>query len=452
MSLALRTAARELYDLRARNPAAFEDALGQLPEAHLRRLLTCWQLYARPNQLRPPDSLPIWLRSCGRGEGKTRSGAEETLDLCETWGADYRGIVLNKTIGDCRKINVFGESGLVACARRRGYDLRYHREDGIVYHPAGGQLFMCTPEKPDGPRGFQCNHFWWDEISSSTHAEETWMNLIYAWRLPAPLGWKRLATVTSTPKSNAITHKLIHNLKHRVTVTYGSTFDNIDNLDEDFRADLQEYEGTKIGRQETGGEYLGAMYSTFDQDVIHRNRMTRPGPLARCVVSVDPSIDDAAAADDAGIAVVGSDHQYRPHAYVLHTEAVGSHREWPRRAVRLFVEHNCGAVVAEINQGGKMIVDAIRSAADELSEQLEREIVIPVVPVWSSTSKQARAEPVGLLYEQDRIHHIGIHKAAEKELTGWAPGAKSPNLLDAIVQGVSHLLLAEKLESLRGYA
>lgn len=443
----IRDVAIGLRRLRASHgDGVFDAALDRIDPADLDLISRTWQIWAREAQLRQPDYLDIWLRSCGRGEGKTRAGSEERLDLMEDWGPQYAGMVLNKTIGDARKVNIQGPSGIMRCAERRGYTMRFVKHDRMVYHPLGGVLYIATPEAPDSPRGFECNDFWADEISSWVNAIETWGNILQAWRVPPPAGQRKRGLVTTTPKPNPIMFQLMTGKKYRsmVTVTFGSTEDNYSNLSPDQRDVVDFYRGTKLGRQENEGELLSLAGATIDQDTIDQFRADRhPTDLVRRVVSVDPSIDSKATSDDAGIAVVGVDGQERAHAYILDAYSEGDFRAWPRRVVESFLEHDCDCVIAEVNQGGGMIADAIQVAAEQIGLELGREIVVPVQSVWTKESKKARAEPVGALYERGRVHHVGVFSAAEKELSSWVPGMDSPNIMDAIVQGVAHVILGD---------
>ena len=63
--------------------------------------------------------------------------------------------------------------------------------------------------------------------------------------------------------------------------------------------------------------------------------------------------------------------------------------------------------------------------------------------VWASQGKYARAEPVSALYEQGRVHHVGLFAALEDELCDWVPGEglPSPNRLDALVWALTELML-----------
>ena len=65
---------------------------------------------------------------------------------------------------------------------------------------------------------------------------------------------------------------------------------------------------------------------------------------------------------------------------------------------------------------------------------------VPLSSVHASRSKQARAEPISLLAEQGKIHHVGNLDKLENELCLWEPGSgESPNRLDAFVWAITYL-------------
>lgn len=426
--------------------ASFDDICFELDSRTLMELTSCWQLHARHNQIRPKLSKPVWMVSAGRGFGKTRLAAEETLDICEDWGKSASIVIASKTIADVRKVMIGGESGLVACAERRGYQMRYVPSHSMVYHPGGGVLYLVTAEKPDMARGLQCNYFWLDEVSSWQNAVETFNNILFSWRLPCP-GGKR-GIITTTPKPNPITQLLFKKMDEQVTLTFGATRDNADNLDSG-TVDLLEslYQGTKLGRQELEGELLEGMGACVDLDTIHKFRRDKePADIVRRIVSLDPSITGEEESDEAGIFVLGVDGQPVQDAFILadYTLDTASWSEWARATVQAFVDFDCDCVIAEVNQGGHGVLEAIQVEATKMSQELGREIVVPVRPIWAKKSKKARAEPVGALYERGRVHHVGLYPKLEEELTEWIPGMPSPNRMDAVVHGVSHLLLGDK--------
>jgi phage terminase large subunit-like protein len=75
---------------------------------------------------------------------------------------------------------------------------------------------------------------------------------------------------------------------------------------------------------------------------------------------------------------------------------------------------------------------------------------VPVTPVHASRGKYLRAEPVALLYEQGRVHHVGAFPDLEDELCDFGPGGlssgRSPDRLDALVWALTHLMLQRRPE------
>ena len=63
--------------------------------------------------------------------------------------------------------------------------------------------------------------------------------------------------------------------------------------------------------------------------------------------------------------------------------------------------------------------------------------------VRATRGKATRAEPIAALYEQNRIYHIRPLTALETQLCDYIPGitSKSPDRLDALVWGLTDLLL-----------
>lgn len=418
---------------------AQEQLLADLDPILLQQLANTWQLHARPAQLRPANCAQIWVIKSGRGAGKTRSGAEHTLDLCEDWGCALSGAIVSKSIGDVRDVMIEGVSGLAACARRRGYHIDYVVNRSIVNHPSGAKLHVMSAESSEFGRGPNLNYFWADEVGAWPKAALSRMQqFLPAWRMPAPThDGKPIATITMTPKPNAITRWLLRSkeMEDKCTVVTEHTVANAAHIDASALLDI--YKGTKLGRQELEGVLLDDEGAILDQDTIHRNRVHSPPEFERVVVAIDPAVTDRDTSDDTGIVVVGEADK---HAYVLadYTMPSASAAKWAARAVRAYQEHDATAIVIETNAGGDLLRPNIDVAADAEG------IFCNVIPVWAKLSKRARAEPVAALYERNRVHHVGHFPELERELTGWVPGAPSPNRLDALVWAVSNLLLGDK--------
>jgi phage terminase large subunit-like protein len=64
--------------------------------------------------------------------------------------------------------------------------------------------------------------------------------------------------------------------------------------------------------------------------------------------------------------------------------------------------------------------------------------------VRASRGKYTRAEPVAALYEQGKVHHVGILPELEDQLCTWTPGDASPDRLDALVWLLTELMLGNR--------
>jgi phage terminase large subunit-like protein len=176
----------------------------------------------------------------------------------------------------------------------------------------------------------------------------------------------------------------------------------------------------------------GAMWT---EELIERSRerfMPSSAPL-RCI-AVDPSVAENPR-DECGIVVVAStaEHDlYKRQAWVLEDASVlGSPDVWANQVVRMARKYGC-PVVAEVNQGGALVRNAINTI----------DPTIKVLEVHSKQGKALRAEPITMAYEQERVHHVGTLTDLETQMITWIPGeGKSPDRVDALVHGLTALLI-----------
>jgi phage terminase large subunit-like protein len=296
---------------------------------------------------------------------------------------------------------------------------------------------LYSADEPERLRGPQHDGAWCDEPASWRYAEDAWDML----QLGLRLGGDPRAVVTGTPKPV----KLVRELAKAPTtvVTRGSTYDNAPNLAGPFLAAIKaRYEGTRLGRQELHAEILddveGALWS---YGLIERARVrTSPITWLRTVVAVDPSGSAKATADEAGIvcvrlAMCACQGEPAPHAFVLEdVSGRYSPDEMGRRAVELYHRRACDRLVAEDNFGGKIIEDLIRL--------VDRRVAYRAV--HASRGKIVRAEPVAALYEQGRVHHVGMFERLEDEMCGYTPSTPtSPGRMDSLVWALTDLMLGE---------
>ncbi len=435
-SLAERPQLAEL--LRTLGAEQRNELLAGFTENELRELLHDWREWRRPEQAPPAEwgDKPVWFIKCGRGWGKTRTGAETVRALTEQ---GYRRIgLIGRDASDVRKIMVEGESGLLSI---------YPDHEKPIYLPslkqvrfrngAVADIFYGT--EPATLRGPEHDLIWADEPAHWQYPDETFYNA----ELGLRRGQRPLMLLTSTPKPIPLVKKL--EKRTDVIITRGSTYDNpwlpqrfIDVIE-------REFEGTRRGRQELHGETLDDNPNAlWRRDWIDRARVrdlpivtdsrgrAAPISLARVAVGVDPQgqSDDAEHADvhaETGIVVAGT---HEDHYYILGDLSMsGTPAEWASASIAGFNIHRADRIVAERNNGGEMVESTIRNADQN----------VPITTVWASRGKVTRAEPVSLLYEQGRVHHVGSLPELEDQMCEWIPGQRSPDRMDALVWSISYL-------------
>ena len=114
---------------------------------------------------------------------------------------------------------------------------------------------------------------------------------------------------------------------------------------------------------------------------------------------------------------------------------------WARAVVAAAEYWAADRVVAEVNNGGDMVISVLRSI----------NAALPVLSVRASRGKVARAEPVASLYGADRVSHVGAFPALEDQLCGfmasgvYAGPGQSPDRADALVWALTALMLGDRM-------
>jgi len=413
-----------------------------LADLDMEQVQWAWEMWARPEQ-RPPDSTDwaIWLYLAGRGAGKTRSAAEWVREKARyTNQGQLRFALVARTAADVRDVIVEGESGIMNVtppSERPHYEPSKRR----LTWPNGNTATCFTADEPDSLRGPQCHYAWADEIAAWRQTPDaagmtSWDNL----RVSARLGPHPQIIATTTPKRVPILYSLIEESKKtgRVSISRGSTLDNAGNLSDAYlQAITGVYEGTRLAAQELYGEMLddieGALWTIEMIDKAREMILPPHAPLR--VIGVDPSVAENPR-DECGIIVCASTADrdlYKRHAWVLEDATIlGSPEVWANKVVEM--ARRWGApVVAEVNQGGALVRNAINSIDPN----------IKVFEVHSKHGKALRAEPIVLAYEQNRIHHVNYLPDLESQMFSWIPGESknSPDRVDALVHAMTALMI-----------
>ena len=403
-------------------------------------LLWDWHSWARPEQQSPEGDWNIWIYLAGRGAGKTRAAAEWVREEAKYTNTGQRRFALvARTAADVRDVIVEGESGIMNVTPPSERPL-YEPSKRRLTWPNGNTATCFTADEPDSLRGPQFSHAWGDEVAAWRQTPDAaGMTAFDNLRVGTRLGANPKIMITTTPKRVPLLYSLLEEEKKgkKVVVTRGSTMDNSGNLSSAYLDTiLGVYEGTRLAKQELYGEMLdsieGALWTIEMIGKGRQNLLPAHTPLR--VIGVDPSVAENPR-DSCGIVVCASTGErdlYKRHAWVLEDATIhGSPEVWANKVVEM--ARRWGApVVAEVNQGGALVTNAINAIDPN----------VKVFEVHSKHGKQLRAEPVVLAYEQERVHHIGYIAELEDQMTAWIPGeGKSPDRVDALVHALTALLI-----------
>lgn len=418
-------------------PAERRSFLSTLSPRQLLTLKYDWhRTWARLEQLTPLGQWFLWMINCGRGWGKTRTGAETIRDWAEQASLHRRVeryALVGQTKADVRDVMVEGISGILAISPP-WYRPLYEPSKRLLTWPNGTYALLFSGDEPDQMRGPQFDKAWADEPAKWRYAEEAWDNLEFGLRI----GRMPQVVATTTPRPIPLIKKLLADPD--AVVTRGTTYANRTNLSQRYiERVVRKYEGTRLGRQELLAEMLdeipGALWA-LGLIEKHRRGPHQIPSFVRIVVAVDPAGGSEEYNNETGIIVAakGTDG----HAYLL-TDASGNMTPagWGAVAVEHYKKRNADRIVGEKNNGGKMVEHTIRTVDPNASYKA----------VWASKGKVARAEPVAALMEQGKVHHVGMFPELEDQMANTTVdeylGKGSPDRMDAYVWAISELMLEE---------
>lgn len=422
-------------------PADFDEWAFEAKQEFLRELKYNWKFWARPEQIAPTDQdWDIWVLLAGRGFGKTRTGAEYIKEVMLSTPNCYIGII-GQTIAAVRDVCLEGESGLLSVLPSEQYTTgggKYNRSLGQLRLQNGSRAFSFSGTDPEKLRGFQSHYLWMDELAAWQYPQSTFDMALLGMRL----GQHPRMVITTTPKPAPLVVDLVNRSRKepdKVRITTGSTFDNAANLPDSQLAALRaRYEGTTLGRQELYAELiLDDPNALWSRDLIDKNRVKefaiKPNSMVEIVVAIDPSMSALGERDsETGMIVAGRNAQGQCYIFEDATMLRPSPDAWAKRAIDRYHHYQANKIVAEVNQGYDLVENLLRTTDDK----------VPLKKVYATRGgKFLRAEPIAALYEQGRVHHVGIFPQLEDQMTQWIPGKPSPDRLDAMVWAVTQLML-----------
>lgn len=401
-----------------------------------------WSEIARDKQRIPEGDWMLWLIMAGRGFGKTRTGAESVMELVNS--GKYKRIgIIGKSLQEVKKVMVEGQSGILSSTvamransmkkLRKNPDneddtinFNYYTSKNQITWENGAVAYFIGGDDPEALRGHQFDLIWIDEFAKYRKHEELWEQVMFTLRL----GDNPKCIMTTTPKPIK-TLKTLCDAKF-THITKGSTFENQNNLSSIFIENIKNrYEGTRVGKQELYGDLMMEKTNTvWKKENIMYKEIDREN-LSRVVVGVDPAVSCGENSDETGIIVAGIG--YDEKIYVL-DDLSGRYKppEWAKIVVRACHDYQAGRVVAETNNGGDLVGEVL-SAVDNH---------IPYHQVKAIKGKVARAEPVSMLYESNKVFHAKEFLNLEEQMCDLSydgDSKTSPDRVDALVWAVTEL-------------
>lgn len=438
---------------------------------HHRMLVAAEPAEAQPMRCITVDS-PNSMYLAGEGmvpTHNTKMSTEWIKELDQKWehlperhgvtgDGTLRIALLSRTAADVRDVLITGPSGLMNIYPPSLADkVEWISSQRKLVLPGGAVCTTFSAEEPDQLRGPEFHIGLADELAA--HRGKPGADGLVAWdnlRIACRMGRTPQIMGATTPKRTPLMRKILKEAtdpSKRIQVRRMKTTDN-PYLSDAYLAVMDAiYGGTQLGKQELDGEMLDDVTGALvKMAMIDKTRLTRvPEGFYSDnwlrVVGVDPSVSDDPT-DECGIIVAGAPNireVHKRHAYVVEDASmVGTPAQWARRVVELAHRHNA-VVVVESNQGGAMAELVIKQTAKEMGMGVPK-----VRQAWASTSKMARAEPIGTAYERGRIHHINVFPELESVLTEWVSKKESgysPDRLDANVWALTPLLFPQSMKN-----
>ena len=222
-----------------------------------------WQMIRRADQTPPADNFwDIWIYAAGRGAGKTRVGAEETVAFAEA-NPGTRLLLVAPNFSHLRETMIEGESGIFSVYEKSGREdeaPEYKPSVRRLTWPNGSQALLMTADEPDSLRGPQAHFAWVDEAASFAVPEESTgkLSALDNIRLCTRLGYSPRIVITTTPRKTEALKQLHTWLVHdpvgiRLTDAVYTT-DNEDNLARAYLDGIQHVYGNA---EETDAEIYG---------------------------------------------------------------------------------------------------------------------------------------------------------------------------------------------------
>lgn len=431
------------------------DLLAENLEAGLKAAGSAWEpeFYQRP----PGGPWQVWALVGGRGIGKSDAGSDDIVKhvrgpACIPGPTPHRVAIIAPTQGDAVESCWKAPAGI--SVHDPAARIVTTKGGTVIRWPNGSEAKVFGAHSPEDIErlragGNRCR-VWAEELAAWRQLEGAWAQM----QLGLRLGPHPQIVVTTTPKPRAKFKEILADSGTIRALTEDGripTTDDNPHLPAARRAELYKlFGGTRIGRQELGGEILDDVPGAYWKwETIERLRVESFPQLRRIVVAVDPATTAEAESDETGIGAVGKSevaadrsvccahaehasahHGTHGHYYVLDDATLRADPAgWATVAIALYRRRQADRIIAEVNNGGDMVVSTIRN--------VDREV--PVKRITASRGKEVRAEPVAALYEQCLVHHVGTFPDLEEQQTTFPIAHEHDDRVDWLTYALTEL-------------
>jgi phage terminase large subunit-like protein len=419
-----------LCELGKKNQSEQEKFLKTLTVKQRNIIYNSWEWTSRSEQIPSPDKeWNIWLLIAGRGCGKSRAAKEWLVKEMIEYPGQYAFFCRNAS--DLKKDIFEGSDSIeyiIGSDNIKSRDVR----GSTMQLKNGSFLYGFSGEVENSARGKNLSGVVFDEWAFFAKPEECLDIAQYSLRK----GRGRIV-ITTTPE-----RKMIKKIKELINepnniVTYGTSWNNILNLEGSLKHKLIKAYGTIKGKIESEASLVEYDGKIFKESFFRRDKVNE-SLLSKIVVSLDPALSSKNGNNYNGIIVCGNNGDL---GYVLGDYSMkGTPQQVAEAVVVAYHKHRANLVVCERNAGGDWIPFAINTVDPN----------IKIETVTASRGKFTRAEPVGSLYELGRIYHSGIFSELEEQMVCFDPDClnheNSPDRMDALVWGFWWLFNFNKKE------
>ena len=266
-----------------------------------------WHLTALPHQREPEDNeYDTFLLLAGRGSGKTHT-ASNWIGLRAAEFDKTRWLVTAPTSNDIRATCFEGDSGLLNIVPQ-SLIKDYNKSLFELTLKNGSMIRGIPASEPERFRGTQWHGMWADELCAFEYIDEAYDQIQFTLRLKDPRIKRVQSIITTTPKPLELIVDLNEGkVGGDVFVSRASSYDNKQNLSATFFKQLEQYEGTDLGKQEIEGQIL----DPENAGIVKRKWFklwpaNRPTPTLEYVIaSYDPATSEKTTNDPTACVVFG---------------------------------------------------------------------------------------------------------------------------------------------------